>query len=82
MIAPSEKVVVAALGFVDEREVQSSERAIDLSALRATHEGADTSPIVHCVNSSLNNIGVSVRDTNVLLLLVVSCRTCPPHPLP
>ena len=31
VIAPPEKVVVAALGFVDEREVQSSERAIDLS---------------------------------------------------
>lgn len=50
--APPDKVVVAAGGFVDEREVQSSERATDLSALKATHEEADTRLIVHCVNSS------------------------------
>ena len=68
--APPDKVVVVAGGFLDEREVQSSERAIDLSALRATHEEADTRLIVHCVNSSLNNIVVSARDTDVLLLLV------------
>ena len=56
--APPDKVVVAAGGFVDEREVQPSERAIDLSALKATHEAADTHLIVHCVNSSLDNIVV------------------------
>ena len=44
---PPDKVVVAAGGFVDEREVQSSERATDQSALRATHEKADTHLIVH-----------------------------------
>ena len=31
VIAPPEKVVVAAVGFVDGREVQSPERAIDMS---------------------------------------------------
>ena len=51
--------------------MQSLERAIDLSALRGTREEADTTRlIVHCVNSSLNNIVVSARDTDVLLLLV------------
>jgi len=68
--APPDKVVVAAGGFVDEREVISSERAIDLSALRVTHEEADTRLIVHCVNSSLDSIVVSARDTDVLLLLI------------
>ena len=68
--APPDKVVVAAEGFVDEREVQSSERAIDLSALKATHEEADTRLMVHCVNSSLDNVVVSARNTNVLLLLI------------
>ena len=55
-----DKVVIAAGEFVDEREVQSLERAIiDLSALKVTHEEADTLLIVHCVNSSLNSIVVS-----------------------
>ena len=70
MNAPPDKVVVAAGGFVDEREVQSSARATDLSDLKATHEEADTRLIVHCVNSSLDNIVVSARDTDVLLLLI------------
>ena len=67
---PPDKVVVAVGGFVDEREVQSSERAIYLSALMATHREADTRVIAHCVNSSLHNIVLSSRDTDVLLLLV------------
>lgn len=61
---------MAAGGFVDEREVQSSERAINLSALKATQDEADTRLILHCVNNSHDNIVVSVRDTDVLLLLV------------
>lgn len=64
MSAPPDK------GFVDEKEVQASERATDLSALKATHEEADTRLIVHCVNSNLDNIVVSARDTDVLLLLI------------
>jgi len=68
--ASPDKVVVAAGGFVDEREVQSSGRAIDLSALKATHKEADTRLMVHCVNSSLDNVVVSPRDTDVLLLLI------------
>jgi len=67
--APPDKVDKVG-GFVDEREVQSSDRAIDLSALRATQEEADTRLIVHCVNSSLDSIVVSARDTDVLLLLI------------
>ena len=50
--------------------MQSSERVIDLSALKATHEEGDTRLILHCVNSSLENIVVSARDTDVLLLHV------------
>ena len=73
--APPDKVVVAAEGFVDEREVQSSERAIDLSALRATHEEADTRLMVNCVNSSLDNVVVLARDTDVLLLLIAHVPT-------
>ena len=59
--APPDKVIVAAGGFEDKREVQSSERVIDLSALKATHEEADTRLILHCVNSSLDSIVVSAR---------------------
>ena len=69
--------VVAAGGFLDERAVQPSERGIDPSALRATHEEADTRLIVYCVNSSLNNIVVSARDTDVLLLLVTHAPHIP-----
>ena len=53
---PPDKAVLAAGGFVDEREVQSSERAIDLSALKATHEEADTRLMVNCISSSLDNV--------------------------
>ena len=70
MNAPPDKVIVAVGAFENEREVQSSERVIDLSALKATHEEADTRLILHCVNSSLDNIVVWARDTDVLLLLV------------
>jgi len=35
---PPDKVVVAAGGFVDEREVKSPERATDLSALKTTRK--------------------------------------------
>ena len=77
--APPDKVIVAGGGFEDEREVQSSERVIDPSALKATHKEADTRLILHCVNSSLDNIVVSARDTDVLLLLVahISHTSCP-----
>ena len=77
--APPDKVVVAAGGFVDEREMQSLGRAIDLSALKATHEEADTRLRVHCVNRSLDNVVVSGRDTDVLLLLIthVPHISCP-----
>lgn len=67
---PPDKVVVAAGGFVDERKIILSEREIDLSALRVIHEEADTRLIVHCVNSSLDSIVASARDTDVLLLLI------------
>ena len=67
--APPDKGVVAARGFVNKREVQSSERAIDQSALKATHEEAHARLIlVHCVKG--------------YRCLVASCRICPLHPLP
>ena len=72
--APPDKVIVAAVGFEDEKEIQSSERVIDLSALKATHEEADARLILYCVNSSLDNIVVSARETDVLLLLVRHIR--------
>lgn len=75
--APQGKVVVAAGGFEDERDVRSSEMAIDLSPLKAAHEEADTRLILHCVHTNCDNIVVSARDTDVLLLLVAHSSEIP-----
>ena len=60
-------------GFLDEGEVQSSDRLeelIDVSVFNAAHEERDTRLILHCAKSSLDTIVVLARDTDVSLLLV------------
>ena len=41
---------------------------MDVSALRAAHEEADTRIILHAINVDVDTLTVSVRDTDVLLL--------------
>ena len=74
MNAPPDKVVVAAGGFVDGSAICrgkcNHQREQWTCLLKATHEEADTRLMVHCVNSSLDNVVVSARDTDVLLHLI------------
>ena len=83
--ASPDKIIVTVGGFLDEREVQSSDRLpqiIDVSVFNAAHEEADTRLVLHCAKSSLDTIVVLVRDTDVLLLLIahaphISCTYVP-----
>ena len=43
---------------------------MDVSALRTTHEEADTRIILHAINVDVDTLIVPVRDTDVLLLLL------------
>lgn len=77
---PPGTTIVAGGGFLDEREVQSSDRSgqlLDVSVFNATHEEADTRLIFHCAKSSLDTIVVSARDTDVLLLLIAHAPRIP-----
>jgi hypothetical protein len=78
--SPPDKIIVVGGGFIDEREVQSSDRSgelIDVSDFSATHEEADTRLILHCAKSNLDTIVVSARDTDVLLLLIAHAPHIP-----
>lgn len=70
--ASPDKIIVTDGVFLDEGEVQSSDRLeelIDVSVFNAAHEETDTRLILHCAKSSLDTIVVSARDTDVSLLL-------------
>ena len=57
-------------GFSESTTVKSSDSDLDVSSLRANHEDGDTRLILHCIHAHMNTIVVSVRDTDVLLLLL------------
>ena len=63
-------VIVVAGGFSVSTTVKSSDPDLDVSSLRADHEEGDTRLILHCIHAHMNTIVVSVRDTDVLLLLL------------
>ena len=63
-------VIVVAGGFSNSTTVKSSDPDLDVSSLRADHEEGDTRLILHCIHAHMNTIVVSVRDTDVLLLLL------------
>ena len=54
-----------------------SPKGMDLSGLKATHEEAQTRLILCRVNSSLDNIVVLARDTDVLSLLIAHAPRIP-----
>lgn len=62
--------VVVAGGFENETEVQSTNPLTDVTLLKVAHEEADTRIVLHAVHSSCNTVVVSVRDTDVFLMLV------------
>ena len=54
---------------------ESTTVKFDVSSLRADHEEGDTRLILHCIQAHMNMKVVSVRDTNVLLLLLARYST-------
>ncbi|CAG9818076.1 unnamed protein product [Phaedon cochleariae] len=60
--------VVLSGGFEDESRVESTVKDRDLIHLRATHEKTDTRLVLHTVLADAENVVVSVRDTDVILL--------------
>ena len=70
--APSQKIVVVSGGFKNEQEVQCSDTTVDVESLKSTHEEADTRFVLHAIhlNGKVNNVVISARDTDVLLLLL------------
>ena len=67
---PLDKLIVVSRGFEDEKDVGCSRQDVDVSALIATHEEADTRIILHAINVDVDTLIVSVRNTDVLLLLL------------
>ena len=68
--SPTDKLVVVGGGFTEATTVKSSDPDLDVSSLMADHEEADTRLILHCIHIDLKTIVMSVRDTDVLLLLL------------
>ena len=68
--SPADKIVVVAGGFVETTTVKSSDLTLDLSRLEGDHEEADTRLILHCIHAHMESMVVSVRDTDVLVLLL------------
>jgi hypothetical protein len=77
---PSGQTVVVGGGFSDSTIVKSSDPTLDFSRLGADHEEADTLLILHCIHAHMKSMVVSVRDTDVLILLLahfekMGCKT-------
>ena len=68
--SPSDQRVVAAGGFTEATTVTSSDVTIDLSLLEGVHEEPDTRLILHYIHAHMESMVVSVRDTDVHLLLL------------
>lgn len=75
--APQDRTVVVAGGFSNEERVETSDPQVDVEALEARHEEADTRVILHCVKSQAASIVVSARDTDILVLLLAHFHRMP-----
>ena len=78
--APKDKMLVVAGGFEREDEVKTTDPILEPELLQASHEEADTWVVLHCIHSDVENIVVSARDTDILVLLIahihhMKCRT-------
>ena len=68
--APVGRTIVVSGGFKESTTVKSSNKALGMTLLQATHEEADTRIVLHCVHTNTDQVVVSSRDTDVLILLV------------
>ena len=68
--APVRKTIVVSGGFKESTTVKSPNKALGMTLLQATHEKADTRIVLHCVHTNTDQVVVSSRGTDVLILLV------------
>lgn len=66
--APIIKIIVVAGEFLEEKEVRCQSAAIDVTLLKSNHKEAGTRLVLHAAHSAVDNVVVSSRDTNALLL--------------
>ena len=66
----SDKIMLAAGVFEDDKDTTSDQNACYNPALMANHEETATRIVFHCVHSLSNFIVVAVRDTDVIILLL------------
>ena len=67
--APADKMIIVAGGFKEENTAKCNSE-MDITALQAYHEEADTRIVLHCVHSSAEFLVVASPDTDVLILLI------------
>ena len=67
---PDDKCVITSGGFEDATEVRCNRPDVDVNALKAIHEEADTHLLLHCKHTSSQFVVVWSRDTDVFLMLV------------
>lgn len=77
---PKDKILVVAGGFEREDEVKTTDPLLDTELLQANHEEADTRVVLHSIHADVENIVVSARDTDILVLLIahihhMKCKT-------
>ena len=58
------------MDVTEAKTVKSSDPTLDLSTLVAYHEESDTRIILDCIHAHMDSIVVSVRDTDVMVLLL------------
>lgn len=71
--SPSDQTVAVAGGFTKAMVGKLSDPKLDLAMLEADHEETDRHLILHCIHSHMGSMVVSVRDTDVLVLLLAHC---------
>ncbi len=70
---PTNMTIVASGGCSNEEDVLCSDPEVDVTTLRSNHEEADARFVLHAVNLNrrlVDNIVVSARDTDVIILLL------------
>lgn len=73
--APNDVTAVAAGGLLYDEESVLCNKNMDVEALKATHEEADTRIILHVCHTMSRTVYVWARDTDILVLLMAHSYT-------
>ena len=69
-LVPDNIAIVVGGGFLEEQQFESHKYIKNFDSLRATHEEADTRPILHAIHCEARTVVVRARDTDALVLLL------------